>query len=192
MRTAVWIPRVSLAASLLAMLAVGSRAQAADASCPGPGPLDKPGVSTWTGPPSNDGSLDDGYVPVFDGGGNILDYLMVRPSTPLPTPYSYTVVQAPYADAAGCMAFDAQGHPNAHNCLCQNCFTLIQQCDALPGCQAMMKCGGDSGCTDANSCYLYPGAPCTAVIDQYGNGSVSAGLFASIGPCRTAASCPVK
>jgi hypothetical protein len=174
------------------MLAVAVRAKAAGPACPGPGPLDEPGVAGWAGPPSNDGSLDDGYVPVFDGGGNILDYLGVRPSTPLPAPFAYNGVQSPYPDATACMAYDAQGHPSTHSCLCTKCFQLTQECDSLPGCKAILKCAEDSGCTDANSCYLLPGAPCVQVINDYGTGSVSTALEQMLRACGASNGCPTQ
>jgi hypothetical protein len=153
-----------------------------------------PGVVGWAGPPSDDGSLDDGAIPTFTG--DIFASLMVS-SAGLPTPFSYTSVPAPYADTAGCMAFTSAGvtaHPAAHSCLCTSCFTLMQQCDALPGCQAIWKCSADSGCSNSMTCYLNPGAPCQTVIDQWGTGGVSTALEQMLGVCGAAASpaCPVQ
>ncbi len=220
MRNVVWMPLVSFGACVLAVLAAGAHAQAAgNPSCTPPGPRDEagtPGVTGWTGPPSVDGALDDGSIPgYFDGGGSILDMLGMRPSTPLPTPFSYTTVAPPYADVAGCMAFDAQGHPDSHNCLCQNCFTMQQQCDALPGCRAVQKCGSDTNCTantasctlaqalypalacdEATTCYFLPSVlgtqGCASVIDTWGNGSVSIGLATNLGACAKTNNCPTQ
>jgi hypothetical protein len=176
---------------MLAMLAVGVRAQAAGATACSPGPVDMPGVKGWAGPPSDDGSLDDGYLPGLNYDGDIYTTLGVS-AAGLPTPFSYTTVTAPYTDIPGCMAANAQGHTAMHNCLCMNCFSLMQQCDALPGCQAIWKCGADSGCNSPNACYLLPGAPCVTVIDEWGTGSVDTALTQALETCGAAASpaCP--
>lgn len=191
MRNAVWIPRVCLVASFVAIVAAGARAQAASTACPPPAPLIMPGVMGWSGPPSVDGSLDDGSLPSFSG--DIWTTVGVDNSM-LPAFYKYSDATAPYADVAGCMAFADQGHKAQHDCLCQSCFTLMQQCDAAPGCQAIWKCSADANCTNANSCYLLPGAPCVIVINQYGTGSVSTGLEQALGACGMAASpaCPTN
>jgi hypothetical protein len=169
---------------------------------------DGPDPATWPGPPSDDGALDDGYMPSFTlDNGNALNYLGICQT--LPTPYSYTVVQKPYADVAGCMQFDSQGHPAAHNCYCQKCFDLVQQCDALPGCQEIVKCFEDSGCvtnktactlaavaepklacTPTLTCYLFPSAPCATTIDKWGNATVSTGVMDLLVTCGQANSCP--
>jgi hypothetical protein len=143
------------------------------------------------GPPSNDGSLDDGYAPPFTmDNGDALLYLGICQT--LPTPFSYTSVKTPYTDAAGCMAFANQGHPAVHNCLCTKCFTLIQECDSLPNCQAIVKCAWDTGCTNSTACYLSPVATCVTPINNAGTGSVATGLSNSIQTCITSNSCPTK
>src|SRR6185312_15601737 len=45
----------------------------------------------------------------------------------------YADKKAPYTDPAGCKAFDA-AYPAIHDCTCDKCFELQQQCDALTGC----------------------------------------------------------
>ena len=162
-----------------------------------------PGVVGWTGPASQDGALDDGSVPSFSGdiiatinaipGGTAVDTSMI----PATTFFDYSTLTAPYADVAGCMAYTDPGgfvaaHKARHDCLCQSCFTLMQQCDAQPGCQAVVKCEADSGCTDSNSCYLLPGAMCVIPINQWGVGGVEVGLSQNLGTCGTSASpaCP--
>jgi hypothetical protein len=55
-----------------------------------------------------------------------------------------------------------------------------------------MKCVGDAGCTDNTSCYLIPGAPCTTVVDQYGNGSVAAAIPQLIQTCGKNNGCPTR
>ncbi len=174
----------------MAMLALGARAQAASApACAHPGPLDAPGVTGWAGPSSLDGALDDGFVPTFSG--DIFAAVGVS-AQGLPTPFSYTSVAAPYTDLTGCMGFDAQGHMAAHSCLCMACLSTMAQCDAMPGCRAIWKCAEDSGCTNAQACYLLPGAPCTNVINLWGTGSVSTALSQALQSCGAGASpaCP--
>jgi hypothetical protein len=222
MQTVVWTPRLFLAACALAIGVVaatpdggaddsgsggdaaapgdatigGDAGAAEDAatadSCPGTGnTYEAGGANAWAGPPSDDGSLDDGFMPAFTlDNGNALDYLGVCQT--LPTPFAYTTVQAPYKDATGCMAFNAQGHTASHNCLCQKCFTLMQECDSLAACQAIWKCSQDSGCTTANACYLYPGAPCIDVINSAGTGSVATGLESNLSTCGVTNGCPAK
>jgi hypothetical protein len=157
-----------------------------------------PPANQLSGPPSDDGSLDDGYIAPFTVtgySGDALGYLGVCQS--LPTPFSYTSVKAPYMDATGCMAFNNLGHPNVQNCLCQKCFSLIQQCDALPLCQAALQCGENSTCLGessslASDClYLFNGA-CVSQIDNPGNGSVAVGIFNALGTCLTNNKCPTK
>jgi hypothetical protein len=121
--------------------------------------------------------------------GNALDYLGVCQT--LPTPFAYTTVQGAYKDATGCMAYDAQGHTTSHNCLCQKCFSLMQQCDSLPACRAIWKCAQDSGCNTPDTCYLLNGS-CVDVINAAGTGSVSTGLESNLATCGTNNGCPSK
>jgi hypothetical protein len=122
--------------------------------------------------------------------GELFSMLCVQ--NPDETTFSYDSVKAPYADSAACKLFDNQGHPGPHDCLCGACFSLMQQCDAIAGCRAIAKCAWDNGCTSANACYLYPGAPCTNVIDQWGTGSVSTGLEAALSNCGQTNQCPAQ
>lgn len=134
----------------------------------------------------------DGALPAYNA-GNVYDLLCVQ--DPGVTFFAFDTVKQPYADAAGCMAVKRSGHQAAYNCLCQNCFSLQQQCDALPGCQAIQKCGLDVGCTNANTCYLYAGSGgCVAPINNYGTGSVSTALTQMLETCGQAASpaCPTQ
>jgi hypothetical protein len=191
MRNAVWIPRVCLAASFVAMTAVGVRAKADTCVAPAPLAAGSPGVAGWAGPPSIDGGLDDGAVPSY--AGDIWTTVGVDNSA-LPAPFSYTSITAAYTDQAGCLAFDAQGHQAEHDCLCKSCLSLMQQCDSMPGCRAVWKCSADSGCTNANTCYLYPPAPCVIPINQYGTGSVDVATVQALGTCGMGASpaCPTQ
>ena len=100
-------------------------------------------------------------------------------------------LKAPYTTPAECKAFGNSGHTAAHSCLCDACFSVQQQCDALPGCQEIQKCGFDTGCTDANSCYLV-GGKCVTPINNWGTGSVATALSQALEACGSAAkpACP--
>jgi hypothetical protein len=159
-------------------------------SCPATGAMDDGAgsVQGWPGPPSVNGSLGDGSLPVVSG--DIFTCLDIPMAGALPTPFSYNQVKPAYTDVKGCLAYDAQGHKASHDCLCQKCFTLLQQCDSLTACRAVLKCAEDSGCTNATSCYLGPGAPCITVINNAGTGSVSTGLEENLGTCGQNNHCP--
>jgi hypothetical protein len=129
----------------------------------------------------------DGAPPVYSG-GDIFQALCVQ--NPNVTNFDFATVASPYPDAAGCKAYNDEGHNAAHSCLCDNCFKLMQQCDALPGCREILKCQFDAGCTNSTSCYLAPGAPCSTVIDAWGTGSVSTALTQYLTTCGAAASTP--
>jgi hypothetical protein len=132
----------------------------------------------------------DGALPPYSA-GNVYDLLCIQ--DPGVVPFDFSGVQAPYNDAAGCKAFDKIGHMAAHSCLCDACFKLQQQCDSLPGCQEIQKCGFDTGCTDANSCYLISGK-CVTPINNWGTGSVATALSQALESCGKAASpsCPIQ
>jgi hypothetical protein len=141
------------------------------------------GVSTYV--------MDDGALPTYSG-GDIFQRLCV--DNPDPANFSFSSVATPYAngDVTACTNFVAE-HTAARACLCQNCFTLQQQCDALPGCREIQKCGFDKGCTDANSCYLIQGL-CVTPINNWGTGSVATALSQLVDTCGQAASpaCPAQ
>jgi hypothetical protein len=221
MRTVVWTPGLFLTACALSMGVVAQAAPpdaatgddagaASDAGATGDATVasDGPSAAEWPGPPSNDGALDDGFNATFPG-GDILHYLGICQT--LPQPYAYSVLTAPYPDAAGCKAFDPQGHKAAHDCTCDKCFALTQQCDAVQGCREILKCFEDSSCVTNKSicivaqaampglacnasltCYLAPNAPCTTVIDKWGNGSVPTGLASDLALCGQSNGCPAK
>jgi hypothetical protein len=151
---------------------------------------DAPGPTTWSGPPGYDAS-----PPMVSGD----IYAMLGITNPGAMTFTYSNVTAPYPDAAGCKAFDSQGHQMVHDCLCDNCFSLLQQCDALTGCKAIEKCAWDTGCdpsaalTSASSCYpLSGGGGCITPIDKYGTGSVSTGLSQQLGLCGRNKGCPAQ
>jgi hypothetical protein len=135
--------------------------------------------------------MDDGALPTYSG-GDIFQRLCV--DNPGAAEFSFSSVAAPYAagDVTACTNFVA-GHTAARACLCQNCFTLQQQCDALPGCREIQKCAFDSGCTDPNSCYLV-GGTCVTPINNWGTGSVSTALSTLLESCGQAATpaCPAQ
>jgi hypothetical protein len=141
------------------------------------------GVSTYV--------MDDGALPTYSG-TDIFQRLCV--DNPDAAEFSFSSVASPYAtgDVTACTNFVA-GHTAARACLCKNCFTLQQQCDALPGCREIQKCGLDSGCTDANSCYLLNGA-CVTPINNWGTGSVATALSQLLDSCGQAANpiCPAQ
>jgi hypothetical protein len=132
---------------------------------------------------------DDGGLPTYSG-PNIFDSLCIeRPDT---TPFVYANVKAPYTTPADCKAFaPAAGHSAARACLCDSCFTLQQQCDALDGCKTIQKCGWTTGCHDSNSCYLAQGL-CAKQIDTAGTGSVSTALSQALETCGASNMCPVQ
>ncbi len=130
---------------------------------------------------------DDGSLPAYSG-GNIYEALCVADPTiadPTTKPFSFTTVQAPYTTVAACLAYNNEGHATAHNCFCNQCFTLIQQCDALEGCRETMKCGLDNNCTDPTTCYF---ASCTTVTDKWANTSAATFLSAKLESCG----CPTQ
>jgi hypothetical protein len=133
--------------------------------------------------------MDDGSLPTYNG-ADIFDRLCV--DDPDPTTFNFSTVASPYAagDTAACTAFVA-GHTTARACLCQNCFTLQQQCDALPGCREIQKCGFDTGCTDADSCYLLDGT-CVTPINNWGVGSVATALTQMLETCGQSNKCPTQ
>ncbi len=132
---------------------------------------------------------DDGGLPIYTG-PNIFDWLCEAP--PDSVPFSYSSVQAPYTTADACKTFGAdEGHTSARACLCDSCFALQQQCDAIAGCRTIQKCGWDTGCHDSNSCYLVQGL-CATQINNAGTGSVSTALSQAIETCGSTNMCPVQ
>jgi hypothetical protein len=134
----------------------------------------------------------DGALPPYDAGD---PFSLLCVANPHETDLSYSSFPAPYTGTAGCIAFNPlnEGHPAPRTCLCNNCYTLQQQCDAIPGCQAIQKCAFDTGCTTVDSCYLVQGL-CAAVINQWGNGSVATALADELNICGQALSppCPAQ
>jgi len=108
----------------------------------------------------------------------------------VPEPFDYRTVVEPYAegDVAACKAYKpfseattamADLAQTRRECLCDACIDLMRDCDALEGCTEIRMCGIEKNCNSADSCYLLPpplGGRCIAVIDKWGNSSVSTGL----------------
>ncbi len=133
----------------------------------------------------------DGALPAYNA-GNVYDLLCVQ--DPGVVPFDFSAIKAPYTTPADCKTFNpSEGHATARACLCDNCFSLQQQCDALPGCQDIQKCGLDTGCTDADSCYLINGK-CVTQINNWGTGSVATALSQMLDVCGQAAipACPAQ
>jgi hypothetical protein len=140
-------------------------------------------------PEGNGFVQDDGGLPTYSGPDIFTRLCMTAPDV---TPFVYSDVKAPYTTPADCKTFlPASGHAAARSCLCDNCFTLQQQCDALAGCQTIQKCGWDTGCTDSNSCYLVQGL-CATQINNAGTGSVSTALSQAIEGCSSSNMCPAQ
>lgn len=148
-------------------------------------------AAPWTGPTgvgADPGAviLDDGAVPAYCGADVFQVLGVANPNVP---GFAFTSLAAPYTTAAACETFaPGDGHLAARKCLCQHCYAIEQQCDALTGCRAIHKCELDSGCTNANSCY-FTGA-CSTPIDTWGTGSVSTALTNALGTCGMAHGCP--
>jgi hypothetical protein len=130
---------------------------------------------------------DDGSLPVYTG-PNIFQQLCVQDPTlvdPTTKPFSFDTVTAPYTTPAECLNYNNEGHAAAHNCYCNQCFALVQQCDALEGCKEIMKCGLDNNCTNPTTCYF---TSCTTVIDKWANTSTATFLTFKLEGCG----CPSK
>lgn len=125
------------------------------------------------------------------GDGDIFQKLCIKDKPAKLVNFRFDQIPAPYADAASCKTYTSEyptTKPAARACLCDKCFKLQQQCDALKGCQEELKCVLDSGCTDINSCYINDG-PCRDVVDKWGNTSVASTLVEFLGECGVANGC---
>jgi hypothetical protein len=143
-----------------------------------------------------------------DGGNDIFAKINQKPGPPVTNPnppqFLYKDVKEPYADndTAACKAFTSDVFPAGYkssirSCMCDNCFAMQRQCDALQGCQEDTKCSMDIDCRNVNTCYLGPavtpldptGKGCVAVVDKWGNAGVSSALQVQLSDCSTANSC---
>jgi hypothetical protein len=121
--------------------------------------------------------------------GSIFDDLGV--DDPEHDEFIFKNVKKPYEDEAGCKAFDSR-FPDEHDCACEKCFAVQQQCDALPGCIEIAECGIEIGCTDANSCYLLAPAgkqQCVPIIDRWGNTGTASALSLTLSTCTADNKC---
>jgi len=148
--------------------------------------------ATTTPPPATASGgypMDDGMLPVYTG-GDIFQRLCIQNPTvddPSAVPFAFNSIKAAYPDATSCKAFDAQGHMAVHDCLCDKCFDVIQECDSRPGCREILKCELDAGCGDPSACYF---GACQKVIDKWANTSNDSFITYLIEQCQTANSCP--
>jgi hypothetical protein len=160
---------------------------AADASAPA---LDAAATGDdSTLPPDSEGVgfvQDDGAIPSFNT-PDIFQFLCI--TNPHVVSFSFRDVKAPFSDVAGCKTqFVMSGYPpNETACSCENCFSLVQQCAALPACRAMEDCILKSGCS-GSSCY-YNNGPCASVYDNYGSGGLASNLTSLISNCFVKAGC---
>jgi hypothetical protein len=131
--------------------------------------------------------LDDGSLVTLDA--DILKMLSIdKPDSP---EFDFTSVQAPYTAAADCNNFGtADGHLSARSCLCDKCFSLMQECDSMVGCQQIRTCEWQNAglCGQPLTCYF--ATPCATVIDQWGNTSLQAFIATKLNTCAQNNGCP--
>jgi hypothetical protein len=144
------------------------------------------------GPSKDAGTETDGWAT----GYNVTDYV---DGGHLPPPFLFDKVADPYTVDSGqaCEAFSTD-YPTSRACLCTNCYNLMHQCDALPGCIEIRACIWKSGCQDTNSCYLLKtsGDPtgCVDVIDKWGNTGDDVAIATSLLQCgqKATPACPAQ
>jgi hypothetical protein len=130
---------------------------------------------------------DDGSLPVYTG-GNIFQALCLQdPAVADPTakPFAFDTVTASYNSPADCLKYNDEGQPGLHSCYCNQCFSLMQQCDSLEGCREILKCAlaNLSACQDPSTCYF---TACTTVIDKWANTSTNSFLPFELLTCGNA------
>lgn len=123
---------------------------------------------------------------------------------PIPPFFRFDSIADPWpaVSVAACQAYVATSTPipagATRDCWCTNCMDWIHQCDALQGCREEVACAAQIGCTDTNSCYLFPpktaqdpnGTGCQAVIDKWGTIALPTYIFKKLSDCGTSFSCP--
>lgn len=103
--------------------------------------------------------------------------------------YRFKDLALPYETSETCLA-GANGQWSIRKCLCDKCLPTMQECDVLKGCQEIVDCSLKSGCRDSFSCYLTPLlAPCTAVVDRWGNASVATTVALELMECAASNGC---
>ena len=145
---------------------------------------------------SSDGTDGDGTGGNGGGGGDSADPLKPPPRSANGSIFddlgvkeperkeSYNKdVPSPYEDAAECKEFDS-AFTDVHDCACDKCFKLQQQCDALQGCIEIAECGIEIGCKDANTCYLLASnTQCVPIIDKWGNTGTASAISLALSGC---------
>jgi hypothetical protein len=109
-----------------------------------------------------------------------------------PEPVHFSELKPPFPDGPACIANAAKKRQDTSAvtiCRCNSCMELMQECEAVTGCTDIIACVNRSGCRDEFSCYLFPGAPCTATIDQWGNSSLATVIALDIMKCSTTNNC---
>jgi hypothetical protein len=110
----------------------------------------------------------------------------------IPEPRRFSELKLPFTDAAGCIATNAKNHGDTSpitSCRCNACLEAMQECEAVAGCPEIMACSNETRCTDEFSCYLFPGARCAPVIDQWGNSSLAVAISLEIMACSMPNNC---
>jgi hypothetical protein len=130
---------------------------------------------------------DDGSLPAYTG-GNIFQALCLQdPAVADPTakPFAFNTVTAAYNSPADCLKYNDEGQPAMHSCYCNQCYSLMQQCDSLQGCREILSCAlmNLSACQDPSTCYF---TACTAVIDKWANTSTDSFLPFELLTCGNA------
>ena len=106
--------------------------------------------------------------------------------------FRYSDAELPYETAEQCKAFaaDEDGDDSeSTRCRCDACLEVMQECHALQGCREIVAFSNESSCSGAFACYLLPGAPCTEVIDRWGNASLAAAISLELMDCSDNAGC---
>lgn len=145
------------------------------------------GLIGFTACSSDGGTVEEGITVPPKTGGSIFDDLGIE--DPERTETRFDQVSSPYEDVAGCKAFGSR-FPEVHDCTCEHCFDVQQQCDALDGCIEIAECGIEINCFDANSCYLLAtNQKCVPIIDKWGNTGTSAALSLALSGCSQQNKC---
>lgn len=139
-----------------------------------------------------DTNNENGELAPRDKSKSVYDQLGVE--DPKANETKYADKKAPYEDVAGCKAFDAE-YPEIHDCTCDKCFDLQQQCDALDGCIEIAECAISIGCKDAYSCYLAPSPAvpdsrkCIPIVDKWGNTGLASAVSLALAACLDSNGC---
>jgi hypothetical protein len=146
---------------------------------------------------------EDGSLPSYACGNNIFQLVGVTdPGTTFDdagdsnASVAFDKIPAPYTTPAACLTYGGTdpndtAHKSVHDCYCNSCFNLMEQCDALEGCKEIMKCELDNSaaCTSPTLCYF---GPCGTVIDKWNNTSAATFIPYLLQQCglKAAPACP--